>query len=450
MNSSDILEVLDCIGAEPSLNVKIQLLNDFSADEDFVRTLELAYNPLKRYHIQQLPDIEPGEREFENYVWTMFERMSTGELSGAAAKSEVYGALHFLNASSQELFKRILLKDLRADFGPKLINKAIRGLIKLEPYMRCSLPKHVNMTALVYPLFSQLKMDGTYLTITKTAVVRIATRQGQEFPDSAFPELRTFAEQRIPLGHQVQGEVVFLENDILLKRAVSNGLVNSALQLGNMPTDAKACYFVWDIVSLEDIQKGSKKEYRERFSQVQNEIADGNIVKAVESRLVNSFEEAAEHFKEVTDRGEEGTIVKMPQATWKNGTSRQQIKLKGEATCELRVIGFLEGRGKFVGQVGSLMCQSECQRLVVYVSGFTDEERSNITDHFYSQIKEAIIEVKHNGVTKSKVKDEWSLLHPRFVEMRFDKNTADDLSDIDPRGGFEAAPKSSQEDFYKI
>ena len=450
MRSCEILEVLECIKAEPGLNAKIELLEDFSWDASFRRALELAYNPLKRYNLKVLPSVSPGLGDFKESTWEIFERMATGALSGDAAKIEIYEEFGRLNSESQDLFERILLKDLRADFGPRSINKAIKGFIKIEPYMRCSLPKHVKAEDWQFPMFSQLKMDGSYMTITRTDDVRIATRQGQEFPVSAFKGLREFAEERIPLGYQLQGEILFHEGTKVLKRSTSNGLVNTALQLGVMPEKYAPLFYAWDVVSIEDIQKGSKRTYIERFNHVTSELVDNVRVVSVETRLVDSMEKAVAHFEEVTARGEEGTILKVPHAVWKNGTSRQQIKLKMESSCELRVIGFVPGQGKFKGQVGSLVCISECERVVVKVSGFTDEMRKQISENFDTDYVQSVIEVKHNGVTKSKVKNEWSLLHPRFVEVRYDKELADDLADIDPSGGFTSYVKSDVQDIYEI
>ncbi len=449
MRSEEILEVLDCIKASTSLNAKVELIKAFSTDYDFMNVLELAYNPLKRFNMLQLPDMEPSDGNFTIMAWAVLDQLADGTLSGDSAKAAVASLLKALNPSSQELFRRIVNKDLRADFGPKLINKAVKGFIKIEPYMRCSLPKHVDMSELKYPLFSQLKMDGMFMTVTHTDIVRIATRQGKDFPEGTFKEIRDFAKRKLPKGSQLQGELLFQTNGQVLERATSNGLANTALKTGEMPENALPAYYVWDIVTLADIQFGSAHVYIDRFAKVK-ELADYITVFPVISRTVNNFEQAIEHFEQAVADKQEGTILKVPGSRWKNGTSREQIKLKGEATCELIVTNYLVGNGKYAGMVGSLECQSSCGRLEVYVSGFSDDLRKYMTQYFQSQILGSIIEVKHNGVTKSKVKNVWSLLHPRFVELRLDKSEADDLSDIDPRGGFEPPVKSDGEDFYSL
>ena len=42
-------------------------------------------------------------------------------------------------------------------------------------------------------------------------------------------------------------------------------------------------------------------------------------VSFVETKKVYSYEEAMSHFQEILQRGEEGTILKAPMATWKDG-----------------------------------------------------------------------------------------------------------------------------------
>ena len=52
-------------------------------------------------------------------------------------------------------------------------------------------------------------------------------------------------------------------------------------------------------------------------------------------------------------RGKEGVVLKNPTAIWRDGTSKEQVKLKLELDCDLKVIGFEEGEGKFAGTLSS-------------------------------------------------------------------------------------------------
>ena len=114
---------------------------------------------------------------------------------------------------------------------------------------------------------------------------------------------------------------------------------------------------------------------------------------------------------------------------WKNGTSKDQVKVKLEAEIDLKITGFNKGNGKNSELFGSLICESSDGMLSVNVSGFKDKDRKEIFDNF-EFYKNEIITVKANALMKHPKEESYSLFLPRFVEMRQDKTVADDLTTI--------------------
>jgi len=138
-----------------------------------------------------------------------------------------------------------------------------------------------------------------------------------------------------------------------------------------------------------------------------------------------------QHTYEIISKGGEGTIIKDGMKVWKNGKPTYQIKRKFEFECELKVVGFQQGNPgtKFENALGAFVCQSEDEKLLCYPSGIAEDLRFEIWEN-QSEYLNKIITVKCNGLSKSKDSKSWSLLHPRFIKFREDKDQADTLDII--------------------
>jgi DNA ligase-1 len=115
---------------------------------------------------------------------------------------------------------------------------------------------------------------------------------------------------------------------------------------------------------------------------------------------------------------------------WKDGTSKDQVKIKLEVDVDLEVIGYEEGNGKFAGSVGAVVCATVDRGLVVSVSGFSDGVRSMINmarDSFLGKI----MAVRANDVMCPSASNPLhSLFLPRYVEVRTDKTEADSTQSV--------------------
>ncbi|QYD70141.1 hypothetical protein KZJ38_07490 [Paraburkholderia edwinii] len=127
----------------------------------------------------------------------------------------------------------------------------------------------------------------------------------------------------------------------------------------------------------------------------------------------------------VEQGGYDGLILRNPYGLWTagSGTDGEIIKVKKAETYDLRVVGVEEGKGKYKGTLGALVCQGPKGH--VKVSGMTDEQR----DSWWSgekgaggdeRVVGAIVEVACLGLTP-----QGSLREPRFKGVRFDKENAD-------------------------
>jgi len=429
MNSREIFDFIEIIAATSSRNSKVELLRELCDEPEFRNVLKLTYNPHYIYNLKDVPEVTPGTRNFTEYTYLILDQLRSREISGNKALEIVTGELFELNRESQELFKRIIRKDLRGGISVKSINTAVEGLIEEFPYMRASLLKDVNLFRYDWSrgCYVQEKADGMFLNTTRLqdGSFKLTTRKGTLVPLEEFGDLKGRLEIDLDPGFQYHGEALVYRNGELLERKEGNGLINGTIKGSPFPADCELKLTFWDYVPYRFIR--AKRDYcvpyYERFGFIKARIKENNVI---DTWVVNSIESAEAIFERLHREGKEGVIVKDPRMKWTDGTSKEMFKLKAEKTADLRVFGLNEGTGKYVGKLGSLVAGTDEGSLLVNVSGFTDEQR----EEFWKNpdlVNGKIVEVKYNAIIRKKASDVYSLYLPVFIEVRYDKDIADTI-----------------------
>lgn len=446
MNSDQIFQIIEQIAAEPSKNGKIALIAQHKDDADFSAVLKAAYDPMITYGMASVPEVDSnGEATFTfvevlglYHIVKLLDDMASRSLTGNAAKAMVENFLNVLSSESGELLKRIIKKDLRAGINESSINKAIKGLIPEFPYMRCCLPKDAKLEKFSWEdgVFSQEKADGMFVNINHegSGLIRITSRNGTEIPLYHIGQLASAVERVLAPDTQTHGEALVFRNGVCLPREESNGIMNSVAQGGALSDGDEVRVLVWDQIPLGAVEPKGKvqRPYRERFTVLAKQVRAAAVspISVIPTRLVRSLPEAYAHYGELLALGKEGTIIKHGGAIWRDGTSKEQVKLKLEVNVELRVKAFLPGNGKNEATFGSILCESDCGQLEVGVSGFKDSDRLSLWGK-RDELIGSIMTVAANGLMHPKKEGKLhSLFLPRFVEFRHDKHEADDLQRI--------------------
>lgn len=445
MNSSQVLALLDDIAATPGKNDKQAMVTGGMQAELFKKVCEYAYNPFKTYGIRKRPDLigENCGNEFDDGTFELLDALISRKLTGTAAIEAVRGELTALNKASSELLWRIIAKDLRAGFSESTINKACKGLIPDFPYMRCCLPKDAKLSTWPWAsgAISQEKADGMFanINVEEGEIVTITSRQGTPFPIEAFDSLVSELTMRMPSGVQLHGELLVMSmNDGILPREIGNGILNSVANGGKFGLGEFPIYMVWDMIPLTAVVTKGKHEqpYSRRLARIITALkaVPGAYVKLIETRIVNSIEEAYAHAGDLMMKGKEGTVVKHPNAIWKDGTSKEQVKLKLEFEVDLVINAIMPGREgtKNEGRAGAFSCSSSCGGLVVDVTVKNEALRDRV-DANPEEFIGKIIAVTANDIMKpSESNNLHSLFLPRMSEgsYRTDKTEADSLQRI--------------------
>lgn len=448
MNSTDnLLRTLDTLAATPGKKDKLAIVQGFSEYEQSI--IKLALDPTINFYIAKLDaPTTTGTEEWNDAEFELLADLASRKLTGNTALGTVGFSLRELSPESGQLLRRVILKDLRCGVGVTLVNAAFPGLIPDFPYMRCTLPKDSNFDKFDWSqgIFSQLKANGMFARIDhdEQGEVTVTSRQGKSFPKDAMLQLAKDMSHTFPRGTQVHGELTVYIGGELQPRAIGNGLLNSLQGDGSeLPQGAQIRFDAWDLIPLSlAVPKGKVNAiYAERLSHLANYIATARpaTIHEIEYRLVYSQAEAMVHYKEVLARGLEGTVVKHPDAIWKDGDSKDQVKFKLEVDVDLKIVGFREGTDgkRTAATFGSVICQTSDGLLEVAVSGFKRDMELYLHENRESVLHK-IMCVKANEVSKPSESSELhSLFHPRFVELRDDKYEADTLPDVIAQ--FEAA-----------
>lgn len=371
-----------------------------------------------------------------------------------------------VKTETAHLFELIVNKNLECGINSSTINKACKGLIPEYPYMRCSGVSNLSGKSAQdwlkagNTVISQEKMDGMFVNLNvENGGISLMSRNGSPYPEQhpAFEQLRTAAD-KLDEGYQYHGEFLITDKaGNILPREQGNGIFNSILKNPNFvkqdgglfgesfvpdgsfdPKKHQVLFVVWDKIplalTLEDKPEKSplNQDYILRLESLSGQIESlGNpAIRLVETMTFDSLQKAQEHFESVLQRGGEGIICKLAHAKWKDGTSAQQIKLKVDFSVDLEICGFMEGNGKYKGNLGSVECRTSDGLLKVSVSGFNDKERMEIWQNRDSYMGK-IMEVQANCILSSRSNDTKSLFLPRFVEIRTDKSQADSLERVE-------------------
>jgi DNA ligase-1 len=440
MNSTELLAKLHLISQTTKKTEKLEIVKTFTSSE--LDIVVMALDPRVSYYIADFPAAARwGSRDWMQSEIDLLLDLSERRLTGNAALEAVKATMEDLTPSAGELLKRIVLKDLRAGIGASTVNKAFPGAVPEFAYMRCSLPKSSNMHKWDWAdgIYSQLKANGMFtradVNYERTKVL-ITTRQGNTFPAGVLRKLEEDCLWVFKGGTQTHGELTVWRDGVLLPRAEGNGMLNSVMQGGELEAGCEVYYDVWDQIPLDQATPGGRYQtpYSVRFSSLLQQVREGGPRKIypIESRLVYSYEEALDHYREVLGRKLEGTVLKHPEAIWFDGDSKDQVKMKLEVDVDLKIIGFNPGKPgtRTEATFGSLQLATSDGLLEASAAGFKRDLEMYLHNNRESVLGK-IMTIRANEVSPPcETNPLHSLYHPRAVELRHDKVEADTLHQV--------------------
>lgn len=416
------------LAANSSRNYKIEQLEKHRDNQLLIQVVRLALDPFTQFYIRKIPEYtfvgEDSEHQtsLEMAVENLYY-LSNRDVTGNAAIAHLRAILSGLPSDDAKVIERIIQKDLKCGVSISTANSVWTNLIVDYPVMLCSPFEQKLVDKIKFPAAVQLKMDGMrFNAIVREGKVEFRSRNGKEIQLLGNLE-KEFAELAGDINCVFDGELLVKKDGKILDRQTGNGILNKANKGTISAKEAELVHAtVWDVIPFIQFTDGHcGVPYSTRFGSLQAMDLPEKIG-LVEHTVVDDMEQANKLFQGYLEQGQEGIILKDLNGIWENKRAKHQIKFKGELECDLKVVAVEEGTGKYTGLLGAIVCESADGIVRVNVgSGFNDEHRKT----YGKELIGKIVAVKYNARIKNKAGEE-SLFLPIFIEVRDDKDVADD------------------------
>jgi hypothetical protein len=437
-------------------------------NELFKRVLVYGYDGDKTYYLSKIPEFESSGEVTKTLsdLFDALDKLVSREVTGQDAKALISDLLSLMSEDDVEIARRIVSKKMDIGASVSTLNKIFgKSFLRENPYLGAR--SFDSKRLLKYfedndYLISELKMDGQYqssIISNDISDFQFKSRNGE---DSYLAE--HLVSELMQVKNKISNEdLVFMGETTIpgIDRSTANGIINAVSGIlikrrdGEDDTKnvkdfnkkhsshgtveeilSRIVYTVWDVVNISEYNDYRSDVFRiDRLNSLENafiELKEDGVdlnsfpVKFIEYKLVNTAEEAMSHFQIMLEREEEGTILKEPTAIWEHKHKpTYQMKMKLQMGCELRIVGFNEGKSntKYSGTLGSLQLESEDNVLKTDAGGLSDELRYEIWNN-QDEYLNKIVEVISYGISRNR-DGGTSMLYANFVEFRKDKTEAD-------------------------
>ena len=407
---------------------KINILQKYKDNKDFTDILVLAYNDnkygfSKNKLRKELDKYKENNSNFHSYWdngFDMCKALATSNINNQL-RDAVYSTISAMSEDLQEVWTRVLTKDLKCGISVTSINKAIPNLIPVWSIQKASTYKEGKIK------------DGTWIGITlKENGIHgtyyngiIKSRQNKVFEglDHIINEINILL-QYFP-DYVFEGELIRDNIDNISDNENFRLTTSILSEEGADKTLIKLDLF--DLLPKEEFDslEPSTRTYKERLSQLKqiqsyiNELGfkyigvcdilyEGTDVSQIQKQL-----------DIVDSKGLEGCVVSLDKPYQrKRLTTLYKVKSWKDADC--KIIGYEEGTigSKYEGMLGALIIDYKGNKVSVG-GGYSDEQRQEIWENRDSYIGK-ILQVKFKEETKNKETGLISLRFGTFVCIRED------------------------------
>lgn len=421
------LKALEALEATSKKNAKIEILQQHKNNEVLKEIFMYTFNPFWTYNIKKIDGldmvIDTSNPMMEVYVSFIkqLDKLRDREETGNAAISNTKKLLESAPLLLRKWLVRVLFRELQSGVQIDTVVKVFGNYIPQYKVLLAS----KDLKRVHFPCYIEPKSDGVRcgLYLDEHNNVTMRTRNGKVF--SGFNDIENLAKEILVPGFMYDGELLGMD-----------GSFKGIQKLITKDTEGKqAILSLYDRVPISFMESTERLEYRMGFHRRRMRLEklnlkhDEGIIRLGETYLVNDMEEAENFYISFVERGFEGAMFKMLDMYYEKNTSskrcKEMIKLKPEETLDLEIVDVVEERdvnGNPKGTLGAF---------VLSYKGFTLNVGSGLKDDFKKEVWEnpkkfigKIAEIRTDGETSNE-KGGLSLRFPRFITMRYDKDTAD-------------------------
>ncbi len=327
-----------------------------------------ANHPFITFGVAKLPPPSGGGLFFQDDVqwvrdlFAITARLASRSLSGHEARDNIARHLDDANMIQRKWASRLLLRDLRLNFGAKDLQKILGK--EVIPLFEVPLAKDYNdveSDGSPDPWIVEPKLDGgrCVAMIASDGSVEFLSRTGKIWGnfESVRKALTTFvAKNSLPLPYVLDGEVVSLDDDgkINFQQIQKTMHRKDGVEIGRLQ------YVIFDGCPLSE-WRDPRLAYLIRLENVKTVLGSSELppeLRVIESELQPYTKEtAAEACKTFMAQGYEGAMFRKAGAVVENKRSKLLLKVKLFQDAEAEIYDAVEGTGKYLGMLGALKCR---------------------------------------------------------------------------------------------
>lgn len=420
-----ILEILEQLRNTSSTKEKFNILLSHKDNKDLEKVLKYTYDKVDfTYGVTPTTVLDFDSNEYsDKEMFEVLDILNRREVTGHSALALAKNFYESCDKTIKDLFLKILDRDLKIGVNEKTLNKVFKGIVPRPHYERCDILNEKTLKKFTFPGYIQLKCDGTYReAYVHNGIVEFKTRSGESYMNPVLEEIL----KTLPDGYYLGEFTLGRADNPDANRAEGNGNINS-----DNPDFNNIHYTIWDYLTEDEYTlKDSKRGYDERFETLTKtlETLNSSLVHVVPSLRVNNIKDALKVTSEWMNKGLEGGVLKSSKMKFKNGTSKEQLKIKLKVDVEVRCTGFIEGtKGtKYEGKNKVITFENDEGTIKGQCSGMTDSMVEEVTKNPEKYIGK-VLSVQFNDLTKAEGHEFYALSHPRFAEWRDDKDETDTL-----------------------
>lgn len=420
-----ILEILEQLRNTSSTKEKFNILLSHKDNKDLEKVLKYTYDKVDfTYGVTPSTVLDFDSNEYlDKEMFEVLDILNRREVTGHKALALAKNFYVSCDKTIKDLFLKILDRDLKIGVNEKTLNKVFKGIVPKPHYERCDILNEKTLKKFTFPGYIQLKCDGTYReAYVHNGIVEFKTRSGESYKNPVLEEIL----KTLPDGYYLGEFTLGRADNPDANRAEGNGNINS-----DNPDFNNIHYTIWDYLTEDEYTlKDSKRGYDERFETLTKtlETLGSSLVHVVPSLRVDNIKDALKVTSDWMNKGLEGGVLKSSKMKFKNGTSKEQLKIKLKVDVEVRCTGFLEGtKGtKYEGKNKVITFENDEGTIKGQCSGMTDSMVDEVTKNPEKYIGK-VLSVQFNDLTKAEGHEYYALSHPRFAEWRDDKDETDTL-----------------------
>ena len=415
-------KIIELLRSNNSKLFKQDILSQHMDNLEFVAGLKKALTPLITYGVQSVPNAELLGEDGDGLTWIDFEQLlynlETRTLTGHAARDAIVVAMTKSTVEQwNNWYRPILLKDLKAGFSERTVNKVQKGTI---PVFGCMLARDgaKEEKKLVGDVIIENKYDGVRcIAIVQNNTAVLHSRNGKVFPN--FPHIEEALSKPEFNNMVFDGEIMSDNFQALMKQVYRKTNVDTS--------DAYLALF--DVLDLSEFNEGEGKYNTLERKNILDNLIFSDCIREVEWTRCNLDTEGGQRIfknmnKTAIKNGYEGLMVKPIDALYQCKRSAAWLKIKPVIEVTLTIKDVEVGQGKFEGTTGALVCEGIDDGVHIKVnvgSGLSDDQRDMFWDNRDVIIGD-LVEIKADAITQAE-NGEYSLRFPRFKTFRgFDKS----------------------------